>query len=82
MRQGISNFQAVHGRIPRDWDELVDSGLGPIDRQSLNPVTLKPFAGDGSPDDLIYVVTGDAARGRQSWLLRAVDKDGNQIPFL
>ncbi|MCC7477405.1 hypothetical protein IT575_03010 [bacterium] len=45
-------YSHVHGDLPATWQELVSSGLFPIDANSLNPLTGSRFAGDGSPNDL------------------------------
>ena len=82
LRRGIGTFEDIHGRCPKDWDELIDSGLSAYDRLSINPATGQPFKCDGSPDNLEYKVTGDPELGRQSWLLRAINKDGDPILFL
>jgi len=47
--RGALEFQKATGRIPRSWQEFMDSGYSPLSDDMLNPVTGLPIVSDGSP---------------------------------
>jgi hypothetical protein len=51
---GIMFFTHIEGRVPQSWSEFIDSGLTPIDSASINPLTGRPYAGDGLPGDYLF----------------------------
>ena len=54
IREGASMFYLAHGRAPESYAELVESGLSPLAPGTLNPLTGKPYAGLGEPNDFTF----------------------------
>ena len=52
-------FSRTHGRVPLTWNELITSGLTPIDEHSVNPITGGPFYGDGRANNFLYESDGE-----------------------
>jgi len=70
----IGWYCSLHKQPPKTWKELMESGLAPIDENSINPKTGERFKGDGSPYDFEYRLSEDG-----KYFLRVVDRDGNPI---
>jgi hypothetical protein len=57
----------IHGGYC-DWNALQASGLSPHAPGTINPLTRKPWKGDGSPNDLLYIYSKDGViDGRASF---------------
>jgi hypothetical protein len=54
MEVSLRNFRDVRGDYPHTIAQFLNSGLGPIDGNSINPVTGQKFRFDGSADDVFY----------------------------
>lgn len=81
LAEAIRLFGEQYGRLPSGMDELLQSGLAPLDAASLNPLTGAPFKGDGSANDYRYE-TFKAGRYAQNaggrWFrLVIIDGEGN-----
>jgi hypothetical protein len=72
-RNAASRVREEKGHYPGSWEELLNSGWTPIDKHSINPVTGKPFAGDGRAGDVYYEFVG----GRL--MLGHVELDGTRL---
>jgi hypothetical protein len=59
VRMAIDRFHRIRLRYPRDVAELLQSGLTPIDSDSVNPLTGQPFYLDGRALDFYYGVSAD-----------------------
>jgi hypothetical protein len=46
---GLTGYEKHYGKLPRGWNEFVDTGFCPVTSDMLNPVTGQPFSTDGSP---------------------------------
>lgn len=64
-------FFTTHGRWPENLDEFLESGLSPINRSSINPVTGVTFRFDGSGGDVTIEFLELGPR------LRHFDRDGS-----
>jgi hypothetical protein len=53
-RSGLDLYYRVYGHYPSTWMDFLNSGLAPINRESINPMTGNPFYGDGRAGDLYY----------------------------
>jgi hypothetical protein len=64
-------YSTVHGAWPSDLEEFLDSGLSPVTRDSINPVTGQTFKFDGSAGDvsITYGPTGPR--------IRHIERDGS-----
>jgi hypothetical protein len=60
-RSSIGIFKSIHGRYPRDGNEFLRSGLGPIDFNSVNPLTGGAFYLDGRELDFHYKLSDDGS---------------------
>ena len=74
--QDLSTFHKLHQRYPHDWREFMQSGIGPIDEHSINPVTHRAFEGHGGPGDVYYEQTS-----KDSFWLHHVNRDGSYPTF-
>ncbi|MBN2082544.1 hypothetical protein JW859_10120 [bacterium] len=54
MSHGIKLFKKLYNRPPYNIEELFDSGLCGITRETINPLTGKPFYGDAREYDVFY----------------------------
>jgi hypothetical protein len=79
-RTGLQHYKHKYGEFPRSWQEFINSGFAPVDNHSVNPLTGRPFAGDGSNGDLLYT-TGEL-NGQLYVSLQPVDMDGTTFPPL
>jgi hypothetical protein len=52
--RALGPYSIVHGHVPETWEDLLASGMMPIDENAINPLTGGPFYGDGRPNDFIY----------------------------
>ncbi len=67
-----SVFYTVHQRWPSSLDEFLSSGLSPIDRTSINPVTGEAFHFDGSAGDVEIFFTENGPH------IRHFERDGSE----
>ncbi len=56
MREFIGIFHDVKGYYPSSIDEFLSSGLSPINRDTVNPLTGYPYEFDGSFNDIEFQV--------------------------
>jgi hypothetical protein len=59
--EGACMFYEAYGRVPESYAELAESGLGPLAPGTLNPLTGKPYAGLGEPNDFYFACGMDDA---------------------
>jgi hypothetical protein len=52
--EGTWQFWEAFGRVPASYAELAASGLGPMTPETVNPLTGKPYAGLGEPNDFFF----------------------------
>jgi hypothetical protein len=56
LRVSLEDFYTLRDRYPATLHELTHSGIGCFGSDSLNPLTGKPFEGNGRPLDFLYEV--------------------------
>ena len=71
----VRTYDLLYGHAPYSWDEFLDSGLSPIDRDSINPVTGTAFTFNDSPFDIHY----EYMENSQAFYLTHLDENG-EIP--
>jgi hypothetical protein len=64
---GSTMYRQIHGRSPASWQELQESGLSPLAPGTINPLTGKRWAGDGSPNDILF--RNDPAKNEWAFLI-------------
>jgi hypothetical protein len=72
-------YLKIHGRYC-DWNTLQSSGLTPHAPGTINPLTGKPWRGDGSPNDLYfsYLAPGQQAT-RGMMVIRSTKTDAGSF---
>lgn len=55
----IQTFRYLKGRFPKTLDEFLASGMAVVDTTSINPLTGRTYAGDGSANDFYYEYIDD-----------------------
>lgn len=78
MHTAVLTFQLAHGEPPASLEELLASGLSPMDYSSHNPVTGQLLRFDGSPHDLAII---SEPGGAGSLGIRIEPVDGSGQPF-
>lgn len=76
ITQNISLYQSVKGGLPADMQDFMSSGFSPVDANSINPVTDRPFRFDGSVGDASYEVLEEG-----QFRLRHVEGEPVQFGF-
>lgn len=79
LRLSIEDFFTEHGRLPGTFQELISSGLTPIDLQSISPVTGKSFTGEGQVGDFQFSIETSTRPNSVSYMLLPVGADGKPI---
>lgn len=59
----LTVYQWVYGKYPKTLMELIETGVGPLHADSINPMTGLPYRFDGSRGDLLYQLTDVDCRG-------------------
>jgi hypothetical protein len=59
FHQMARDYQWVHGEFPATLHDLLESGIGPLDLKSINPITGQAFIGDGREWDVKYKVASN-----------------------
>jgi hypothetical protein len=72
IRRNLSFYKDIHRDYPRTFREFLESGLGPIDTGSRNPVTGLPFGGLGKPNDILYVYKPSVSKGQLTGSVKLV----------
>ena len=54
LHVGLSTYHEVNGAYPAAIEDFLKSGLGPIDQESINPLTGDVFSFDGSEFGFYY----------------------------
>lgn len=72
----------IRGDYPHSIDQLINAGLSPVDRSSINPVTGIAFQFDGSPGDLRYKYYSSTKNStKPAYSLKHVMRDGSKPTF-
>ena len=79
MNRSMPLFVLKYKRQPNSWSDLLGSGLKPIDGKSINPVTGKPYRGDGSPNDLRFQQNDDEDGNLASTNIWVIGPDGEVL---
>jgi len=74
----LRTYYSVHGDYPHTWQEFLDSGLAPIDADSVNPLTGGPIYADSRPLDLSYEYFPAKNSQPQYFMLMPVDEFGEK----
>jgi len=75
LKQCIELYNSINGEYPATIDALIDWGVTPVDRSSINPVTGQAYRFDGSEGDVEYARLDDGFR------LRHVDEFGISFTY-
>ena len=75
LEMSVYQYRSIKGAFPTP-QEFLDSGLGPIGSNSINPYTGKPYRLDGSPFDFNMVIEEDRVD------IYAVEGNGGRNPYL
>jgi len=75
LEDSLMYYYIAHDRhVPPSFDDLLASGLTPIDATSINPLTGTRFFGDGRPNDFWFEPYGDSvfflptdSEGKHPW---------------
>jgi hypothetical protein len=59
----LTVYQWVNGKYPKTLTELIETGVGPLNAGSINPMTGQPYKFDGSRGDLLYQLTDENCLG-------------------
>lgn len=77
MDLSIDLFKMCHGRVPNNLQELMSSGLSPIDSNSVNPTTGDPSIGTRDSYEVLYQRYHD-----DGCSLTVLDMNGNPVPWV
>jgi hypothetical protein len=80
IRRALPLYKDLYGNCPMTFADLLKSGLAPINESSVNPLTGKPYKGDGGANDFKYVYypQSKTGTGSSSFLLYLVNADGSK----
>lgn len=78
VRRGLMVYRDLHGDFPRSFDEFIASGLSPVDRRSINPVTGQTYMFKQAPGDILYEYRQPSASGNPGrYKLVHCNRDGS-----
>lgn len=79
IRRTLPIYRDLKGNYPMSFSELLQSGLFPIDRRSVNPLTGAAFTGNGAANDILYryFSQSETPSGQPSYMVRPIEADGN-----
>jgi hypothetical protein len=72
--EGLMLYKQAYGHNPASWQQFVESGLAPIDSNSVNPLTGGRIFGDGRANDIHF----ETADTNHLALVYPTGPDGNR----
>jgi len=74
IQGGIGLYDRIYGHPPYTWQDYLDSGLAPIDENSVNPLTGGHIYADGRANNFIYKYIEDM----DTFYFRHILHDGSE----
>jgi hypothetical protein len=59
LQESLRYYFQVHRTVPQSWAEFIDSGMAPLNADSVNPLTGGPIYGDGRPNDINFFINAE-----------------------
>ncbi len=53
-RLAAEDYRSIYDRYPKSFEELADSGVCPLPTGSINPISGRPFKGQGADWDVLF----------------------------
>jgi hypothetical protein len=78
----MAYYRDIHKHFPASFEELLDSGVCPFDRNSINPVSGQPFVQGEVPFGITITRLDSADEPNREPKLQMFDEQGLPVPLI